>query len=180
MGAMEESRAVGAVGAESFGVDALHRLYDSEVDEVFGFVYRRCGDAALTQDIVHDVFVSAARRVADGEMVPGAGWLYSSARSRVVDHWRREARRDRKLRLISGGGRFTEPDLAELVVSGDELAQVLSTLSPQHRAVLVLKYVDGFSTDEVAREIGSSRKAVESMLARARSALVTALEEVER
>ena len=180
MGAMEESRAVAAGEADRFGVAALQRLYDAELDAVYGFVFRRCGETALTQDIVHDVFVLAARRVADGEPVPGPGWLYSTARSRLVDHWRREARRERKLRLVAGGGRDAEPDLADHVTSGDELVQLLSTLSPRHQAVLVLKYVDGYSTEEVAASMDTSPKAVESMLARARRSLADALEEVER
>lgn len=178
MGAMGESRAVAADADRRSRVDALQRLYDHEVSGLYGFVMRRCGDVAQAEDIVQDVFVQAAQRVAAGDSPPGRGWLYSTARSRIIDQWRSAARRTRKPRLLTAGDRGHDGDGTEQLVSGAALMDALGELRPRHRAVLVLKYADGLSTAEVASTLDISAKAVESMLARARRAFAGAYPEV--
>jgi len=177
MEAMEESRKSPAADGVN-RVTELQRLYDTEVDLLYRFVIRRCGDESLAGDVVQDVFLAAASRVACGGDVPGTGWFYSTARSRLIDHWRTAARRERKLRLLSSSERNRSADVAETVVSGERLAQMLDQISPNHRAVLVLKYVDGFTVSEIASTMDRSAKSVESMLSRARTALLSVVEEV--
>ena len=43
-------------------VDGLLALYDEQVDDVYGFVLRRCGDVELAEDIGPEAFVAAACR----------------------------------------------------------------------------------------------------------------------
>jgi RNA polymerase sigma-70 factor (ECF subfamily) len=50
--------------------------------------------------------------------------------------------------------------------------QALTGLSAEHRLVLVLKYLDDLSVVQIAATLGKSPQAVESLLARARRALV--------
>ncbi len=53
----------------------------------------------------------------------------------------------------------------------------LERLPAEHRAVLVLRYVDGCSSREIAEALGRSAPAVDSLLARARRGLLAAFEE---
>ena len=100
---MGESRAVAPADAAA-SVDDLLSLYDEQIDGLYAFVFRRCGDVELAEDLAQEAFLAAARRFRETAVVPSAGWLYRVARSRLIDHWRREARGSRKLRLLSGGG----------------------------------------------------------------------------
>ena len=50
-------------------------------------------------------------------------------------------------------------------------------LTPDHRLVLVLRYLDELSIEEIASEIGRSVHATESLLARARQALTRSYRE---
>jgi RNA polymerase sigma-70 factor (ECF subfamily) len=59
------------------------------------------------------------------------------------------------------------------------LTEALQAISPNHRLVLILRYVDDLQVADVAKEIGRSVRATESMLARARTALNTAYQAVD-
>jgi RNA polymerase sigma-70 factor (ECF subfamily) len=57
--------------------------------------------------------------------------------------------------------------------------EVIRTLSPEHREVIMLRELDGFSYDEIAQALGVPRGTVESRLHRARAELRKKLEGYE-
>ncbi len=143
-------------------------LFDAQAADVYGFVLRRCGDVQLAEDLAQDVFVAAVRRTRDTSEVPSAAWLYQVARSRLVDHWRREARKVRKLRLVSAGRVTSVTDPVDAGESPSRVMAALDDLPARQRAALVLRYLDGYSVGQVAEMLGRTAKAVESLLVRAR------------
>jgi RNA polymerase sigma factor (sigma-70 family) len=60
----------------------------------------------------------------------------------------------------------------------DHVLEALDRLTPEHRAVLMLRYVDGMSSREIAAATGRNTRATDSLLARARRALGAAYREV--
>lgn len=166
---MDESHSLRGIDAEA-SLAGLTALYNHQVVAVYGFVFRRCGgDVALAEDITQDTFVAAARHFRLNADVPSPAWLYQVARSRLIDHWRAAARKERKVRLVTGG-RSEEPasDPAEAIVSGRRVVAALGELPATQHAALVLRYLEGYSTKEVATTLNRSVKATESLLARAR------------
>lgn len=149
--------------------DGLLALYDAQVADVYAFVLRRCGDVELAEDMTQEAFVAAAGRFRDTAKVPSSAWLYQVARSRLIDHWRREARKFRKFRLVSTGDiDRTAADPADGVVSGRRVMAALDNLPAHQRTVLVLRYLDDYPVGQVAETLGRSVSATESLLARAR------------
>ena len=67
---------------------------------VYRFLLQRC-DKATAEDLTQDVFLELARRFKRGDDVEvlTIGWLLTVARSRLIDHARKQERQDRKLRL---------------------------------------------------------------------------------
>jgi DNA-directed RNA polymerase specialized sigma24 family protein len=126
---MDESHSLRGIDAEA-SLAGLTALYNDQVVHVYGFVFRRCGgDVGLAEDITQETFVAAARHFRRAADVPSPAWLYQVARSRLIDHWRAEARKERKMRLVSSG-RNDEPssDPAESIVSGDRVMTALGEL----------------------------------------------------
>ena len=147
----------------------LLALFDSHVRDLYSFLFRRCGDAALAEDLTQEVFVEAARRTHVSAEVPTRAWLYQSARHRLIDHWRRESRGSIKLRLVGATDadeRVGDP--ADQVTTSEHLMTALGELSREHRAALVLRYVDDLTVEQVADALGRSVRATESLLTRAR------------
>jgi RNA polymerase sigma-70 factor (ECF subfamily) len=93
-------------------------------------------------------------------------------KNKVIDHWRRLERRERKLHLVWAGD-GAQPDPYERVFAAadrQKVVEVLERLSERHRLLLMLHYVDGHSARELAEISGGTSVAVESALARARRA----------
>lgn len=115
-----------------------------------------------------DTFAAASRLFSTGQGDDvTASWLRTVARRRLIDHWRRQGTaRKGVIRLAHD----TKPTPAPDTDPDGRIDVALDSLSDRQRAVLVLRYLDDFSTSEVAEAIGVSYKATESLLARARAA----------
>ena len=163
--------------AASGDAAAVRRLLDEAGPVVYGYVYARVGgDDAAAADIVQDTFVEAMR---------GAGgfrgdaavttWLCAIASRRLARHYeaeRRQTEARRGLQLVPAPGE----DAVDEVAERDVVVRALGRLSPDHRQVLVLRYLDGLPVGDVAERLGRSRVQVQSMLQRARNALRAELE----
>lgn len=146
-------------------------LYDRALPQVYGYLVRRCGSAALAEDLTSETFlaaVDACRRDAVPSLT--VGWLVGVARHKLVDHWRRQAAEERRLEAVAS----LPPDDPVLVDPAElderRALAVLAELGPHHRAALTLRYLDGLSVPRVADELGRTVHATEALLVRARNA----------
>lgn len=164
---------------------ALEELYDAHVDRLYAFVFYRVGrDPALAEDVVQETFASALARidVFDPERGSVMSWLHSLSRNVIRDHLRAHRRSDE---LIARWERidqslaqiFTALDqtpLSDEIVARaetrDMVGMTIANLPDNYRDVLHRKYVQGLSLADLAGELGMSKDAVKSLLARARRA----------
>ncbi|MGK5555227.1 RNA polymerase sigma factor, partial [Actinomadura kijaniata] len=87
----ETDRAL-AVGLTEADGDALGALYDAYAGRLYDYVLSVTGETRPAADIVHDVFIDAARRaprMRDHRDL--RAWLYGAARRRVLQHGRADA-----------------------------------------------------------------------------------------
>jgi len=159
-------------------------FYDQALPRVYGYLVGRCGgDRSAAEELTQETFIAAIRerRAFDGRSDPMT-WLIGIARHKLADQFRRLDRDERRrLRLVvrelqvdpEGGAWRSIDDRAEIV-------RVLGTLSTLQRAVLVLHYGDGLPIREVARRLGKSESAAESLMTRAREAFRSAYRETPR
>lgn len=157
--------------------DAVRALLDDTGDVLYGYVFARVGgNAATAEDIVQETFVEAMRSAhtfrGDASV---RTWLCTIARRRLARFYEAERRSE----VARSGLRLVEDDVADEGVEvdqRDEVVRALGALSPLHRQVLVLKYLDDRSVEDIAEELGRTRVQVQSMLQRARVGLRKALE----
>jgi RNA polymerase sigma-70 factor (ECF subfamily) len=138
--------------------------------QVYGYVLPRCGDPKLAEDLTADTFlaaVDAINRKADAEL--SVGWLVTVARNKLVDHWRRREREERKLALVHGDTPEGD-DPWEAHINAAQARDVLASLGSHHQAALTLRYMDGLPVPEVAEVLGRTVHATEALLVRARGA----------
>ena len=99
-------------------------------------------------------------------------WMHGIARrvsaSRIIDPLIRQRSRQDKLQRSQPAD--AGMDLADAVAERDLLGRVLNDLSEEHCEVLVLRYLEGFSEDEVARLLRIPVKTVSSRTSRAKRA----------
>lgn len=151
---------------------AFREWYDLVLPRVYRFLLARCaGDVALAEELTQETFVEAVRRrhQYDGR-ADVVTWLCAIGRNKLVDHHRRLGReRRRRLRLVSG---WTDVD-DDPARGSDERAAIqeaLEQLTGEQRLVLVLRHLDELPVNEIARLIGRSYRATDSLLFRARDA----------
>jgi RNA polymerase sigma-70 factor (ECF subfamily) len=151
--------------------------YRVSMPAVYRYLFRGTGgDVGLAEDLTQATFMVAVRAFKDGRPeCMSMPWLRVVARSRLVDHYRRQAHEGTKLSVI-GGRRPADADVPEDLSVPDALA-ALRGLPASQRAALVLRYLDDLPVAGVAAELGRSVRATESLLVRARAAFRTAYEE---
>lgn len=163
---------------------ALTELYERHAEPLFAFVCHHLDGAHLeAEEIWQDTLAAAIRALPSYRgQSRFFSWLCSIARHKLADHWRRQRRTMQHLLLVP------PEDLARLMDGGplpDELlkqratclrvVEILGLLPLDYRTALVARYADGHSVEEVARILGRSYKAAESVLSRAKEAFRMAL-----
>jgi len=137
-------------------------------------------------ELAQETFVRAYENLSKFESRSSfSTWLYRIAANLAIDFWRREGRHvvlhgeDAETeigRLPSAtGDSFKEADRKEL--SG-RLKQALGELTPEHRAVILLREVEGLSYDEISEVLQCPRGTVMSRLHYARGRLREILKDV--
>ena len=148
----------------------LLELYDRALPQVYGYLMARCADRALAEDLTAETFLAAASHVsASTPQSVSVGWLIGVARHKLADHWRGEARRKRLLEAV-GQAAPENDDPWPATLDQLRAREVLAGLAPHHRAVLVLRYVDGLSVPDTAAVLERTVHATEALLVRARRA----------
>jgi RNA polymerase sigma factor (sigma-70 family) len=152
--------------------EALHELYRRHAAWLSARLSRRCNDRDLVDDALQDTFVAAwrgaARWRADGEL---EAWLWGIAIRRLISRMRSRGHRalrltDDDLAAALGSAPSVEEQVLVAVEFGD-LAGALARLSPEMRAVVQARLLDGLSTREAARLLGLAENTVKSRLSRA-------------
>ncbi len=163
----EEAAAHGGRGSE------LLALYDRALPQVYGYLVSRCGGVALAEDLTAETLLAAVDAVRADERAPvSVPWLVGVARHKLVDHWRRQAAKSGLYAVGTEGRSLDEHDGDDWDVRLDALRArtTLERLSPLHRAVLTLRYLDDLSVPDVATLVNRSVHATEGLLVRARGA----------
>jgi RNA polymerase sigma-70 factor (ECF subfamily) len=171
------------VGVSSVAGDqgaALLALYDGSVDEVFGYLLARCRNRTVAEDVTSEVFMGAVDSVTRGRVDEvTTAWLIGIARHKLVDHWRRVERDQRRLTAVADEPATAADDdpwdaQLDVLAARDALEQ----LGAHHRSVLTLRYLDDLSVPECAAVLDRTVHATEALLMRAKRAFRDIYEEV--
>jgi len=159
-------------------VEAFRQFYADASTVVYRYLARATlGDRATAEDLTQETFaaVMLAARAGRGEAVT-IPWVMGVARHKLIDHYRRVEREQRRLERSWDSAPqlavFTDADR-----DSGEILDVLRLLSPEYRLVLILKYYDELTAEQIATSIGRSVDATNSLLSRARTAFARAREE---
>lgn len=137
-------------------------------------------DGAEARDVVQETFIKALRepRFFDADFKVQA-WLYRVTRNLCFNLVRDRRRRDRIL-----AGRPTDhahrEDPLEAVFGGErqeEILEAVDQLTAEHREILLLRYYEDLSYNEIAERLGIKLGTVMSRLSRARDRLSGVLED---
>ena len=150
---------------------------------MYGYIYRRVGDAALAEDLTAELFERVLRAIQNERAWRASplAWLYRIAHNLVVDHYRRQPA-EPPLALEAGlvAGEGDDPqDAVEGALGREWLQKALHHLTPDQQQVLALRYGEGLTARETAQVLRKTTGAVEALQRRALAALRRLLEQGE-
>ena len=159
-------------GAQAGSVSDLEALFKLHWPRAYRAAYLVCHDAAAAEDIAQEAFLAAVRALDRFDRRrPFGPWLHRIVVNRAID-WSRA----RALRHEVGARETIEAAAAPesgvpAAPLSDDVVAALASLSPDHRAVIVLRYVLEYSPGEIARMLDLPRGTVNSRLRRGLDAL---------
>ena len=161
-------------------VALMQQLHEEHAAALWGYCVRLTGnDRARAEDVAQETLLRAWRHFSVLEQSQGSvrAWLFTVARNIVIDEWR-SRRAQSELAMadvpeVDATGDSTDQLLLSWVV-----AEAVTKLSPEHRAVLLECYYRGVPVAEAARHLGVPEGTVKSRTHYALRALRLALEEM--
>jgi RNA polymerase sigma-70 factor, ECF subfamily len=134
-------------------------------------------DHAAAEDIAQEAFVAAVRRLDRFDRRRSfAPWLGAIVANRAID-WVRA--RTARPEIADSGPEQASPPEPPVGRYSEELLGALAALSPEHRAVVVMRYLLEYTPGEIARALELPRGTVNSRLRRGLDALETKLREAD-
>ena len=156
---------------------AFGALYDRYVEAVYRYVFYRVRNDADAEDLVSDVFMRALRAIPRYEpRVAFLAWLYRIARNAVIDRARRSRTQISFEDALAHPNvdQVVEPDATILALSDKAAVRdALAKLTPLQQEVIVLRFVEGYTTHEIADLVGKREGTVRGIQFRALEALRT-------
>jgi RNA polymerase sigma-70 factor, ECF subfamily len=151
----------GAQGGSTSDFEALFRLH---WPGAYRAAYLVCRDGAAAEDIAQESFLAAVRALDRFDRRrPFGPWLHRIVVNRAID-WTRARRIRAEVELV-------DAPAADRPEPGGDTFGRLASLSPEHRAVIVLRYVLEYTPGEIAELLDLPRGTVNSRLRRGLDAL---------
>ncbi|MFN0170681.1 MAG: RNA polymerase sigma factor [Bryobacteraceae bacterium] len=151
---------------------ATAEFVSRHADSLHSYLSRRLAPREdLVGDLFQQVFLEAWEKLASWQgRAPLGAWLFGIARHKVQDHYRASLR---QTQLSEGDPEpVTEAYYEEWLderAANERVWQVLGSLPDSYRIVLLWRYWEQQSAEEMARQSGKTVKAIERLLARART-----------
>ena len=170
------------VSAQSGNESDYRQLLEELADVVRRFLRSRFGSRPIIEDCVQEALIAIhqARHTYNPKR-PFRPWLFAIVRNRTIDTLRKQKRRDRVAEKYRSEQEVLARPVGQ-VVEPHEMAvgPLFRSLSDQHREVLVMTKIIGFSIAETADRLGISKSAVKVRVHRAVGKLRKLMEDDER
>lgn len=160
--------------ARAFDRKALAAIYDEYYPKIYRYVYRQVSEVEPARDITSELFRRFLQALQNG-CGPDShlqAWLYRTAHNLVIDHYR--SRQHRQHPPLNDGMAAVEDDPereAEISLAAEQVREALMNLTPEQQQVITLKFLAGFSNQEVATVVHRPVSAVKALQHRGLAAL---------
>jgi len=163
------------VGSRLARDECFEREAIPHLRQLYATAYRLTRNAADAEDLVQETYLRAFR--AFEAYTPGTNiraWLFTILYRARTDSFRKAGRSPRTVEIVNDGPAVAPPQDA-LARGQEDIARALAGLPEAFRAAVLLRDVQDFSYDEIARILGIPIGTVMSRIHRGRALLRDAL-----
>lgn len=149
-------------------ISAFEFLIERFKNRVFTVCYRVIGNIEDAKDISQDTFIEIYMKLKTlQDPRKFSVWIYKIAVNKSINFLRKK----RRLFLFSEANSFVTEEKNKDIIKRDTINFLLSRLTPDHRTVLVLFYIEDKTIKEIASILDITESAVKMRLTRAREKL---------
>lgn len=165
-------------------LSAFETLVQTHERRIYNLCLRTMNQPEDAWDMTQETLVKAWSNLSKFQGKSAFGtWLYRIAVNTCMDELRKR-KKHRTLsmdHLLEGGFESADPkgDFVDASITRDQLEQALGQLTPEHRAILSLRDIQGFSYEEIANILDCPLGTVRSRINRARGAMVKLIRQEE-
>lgn len=160
--------------ARRFDEQALTEVYDRYSNDIYRYAVRLLSDQDLAEECVAETFSRflIALRGGGGPRSYLRAYLYRVAHNWITDYYRRRPLPELPLNPEIHSEAESDPHqtLTEKL-EREEVRAALLRLTPEQRQVIILKYLDGWKNEEIAKVLEKRVGAVKALQHRALNAL---------
>lgn len=157
--------------------DRFEVLVNRYGDYVFGYIFKQVKDRNRAEEIVQNTFIKAFRNLGSFDKhKPFLPWIMKIARNDLMDHYRRDTKKntvelDENLQGIIDVSNDPTRILEEKE-SFREIDNVVNSMKDKYRTLIILKYFQGLSYEEISKELSISVSKVKWRLYEARKIFI--------
>ena len=158
--------------------EAFEAIYKATSGYVFRTALRVVNNNADAQEVTQDIFMKLYDNLKYFEFRSNfKTWVYRITVNTAINVYKRNMREklrrqdfDTAIETIGYSPKIGQA--AEKIDAERQLSSLLNTLTPEHRAVIVLREIEGLSYEDIAASLHINLNTVRTRLKRAREALL--------
>lgn len=170
-------------------IDSFEKLIRDHQQLAFNIAYRMLGNIEDAKDVSQDAFIKIFKSInsykGDSSF---STWLYRIVTNTCIDELRKRNKRQilsYDIPIATEEGEVernlpdpgpTPEDIVDRKESQRKIRDAINNLNEQHKAVIVLRDIKGFSYDQISEILECPEGTIKSRISRARSALKSLLE----
>jgi len=167
--------------------DAFAQIYDLYVTPIYRFIYFKVSTHQDAEDLTSEVFLRTWNYIVenDEEIFNLRALLYRTARNLVIDLYRKRARvdlvREEEVLLNIEDDR-QQSLLSEIETRSDmkNIEMFLRKMKDEYREIIILRFIEEFSIDEISKILDKSKGAVRVLIHRALNVLRDLIQKNEK
>lgn len=158
----------------------LRSIYETTVDALYGYASRKCGgERALAEDVTQEVWLRAVREwPRTGAPNKPLAWLTTVARNLIINHYRKKESipldavpAEEILAAVDGDRAIESAEMASI------MTRAMALLPPAESELLEAFHYERQKLSQLAELHGTTERAIEGRLRRARERLRAVLTE---
>ena len=163
--------------------DSFKELYLRYSDLLFAFIsYQLDNDKEATSDIWQETWITAVEKIPDFHYKSSVfTWLCAIAKNKISDYYRLK---EKHRKFNSEIKIYIDIDNEEIDIIDDRVQEnvltVLADLSDNYRYLLMARYFENKSVEQISQAVDKSYKATESLLSRSREAFRKRFDQIHK
>ena len=149
--------------------DAFAFFYEQYVTRIYRFVLIKVSDKRVAEEITQDIFLKVWQHIVDKKHVKSfQAFIFRIARNSVIDYYRQSNRQPLPIDEMPEENLPTEK-IEDLDISLDveNIKKHLERLKPAYQEILILRYIEDLTFEEIAEILQKDKNNVRVTLHRA-------------